>query len=373
MRDYFVVINQDMLQSISTFMNFSKINLQGMIFENGDKLDIKLNGKQIPSYDFSHLRSLIESNYPSEEVRYFLIGYKTNLSDTKNIRDIMVNFGADKKSIHNFSLSVFQRHLSQIKYATLPHLPLDFFATGISYAEAALDMNAFHDLRGINLAFSGQDLWSGYEIAKLVFARRKVKFALIELPVYAFSYDISHSFSANWQAYHYRAFLPDFDPDFPDKDLINLVNDNFFAIYENTPIAKESERGGIRHPWQNNTLSLNDYINYESAVKTLDKPIYPKTAQKNKKVLANYIDLCKENGAIPVLFTLPHTALIQNMLRRDVYDNLQDYINEVLKDHNAKYINLFYDKLDDNFFIDLVHLNFKGAKIISEKIYNMVK
>ena len=373
MRDYFVVINSNMLDSLSSFMDFSKINLSGVVIENGDKINIKLNEKQIPSYDFSKLRYLVESSTPPGEARYFLIGYQTNLSETKNIRDLMVSFGADKKSIHNFSLSVFQRHLSQVKYATLHPLPLDFFATGISYAEAALYIDEFKDMRGINLAFSGQDLWSGYEIAKLVFSKRKVKFALIELPIYAFSYDISRSFSANWQAYHYRAFLPNFDEDFPDKDLINLANDRFFAIYDNTPIAEESERCGIRHPWQNNTVSLKDYIDYESTLKTLDKPIYPKTAEKNKKILANYIDLCKANGAKPILFTLPHTTLVQKTLRKEVYEYFKSNLAEVLKDHSADFINLFYEELNDDCFFDLVHLNASGAKIISKKIYDVEK
>ena len=64
MRDYFVVINSIMLDSLSSFMDFSKINLSGIVIENGDKLDVRLNEKQIPSCDFSKLRYLVESATP---------------------------------------------------------------------------------------------------------------------------------------------------------------------------------------------------------------------------------------------------------------------------------------------------------------------
>ena len=64
MRDYFVVINSNMLDSLSSFMDFSKINLSGIVIENGDKLDVRLNEKKIPSCDFSKLRYLVESSTP---------------------------------------------------------------------------------------------------------------------------------------------------------------------------------------------------------------------------------------------------------------------------------------------------------------------
>ena len=99
--------------------------------------------------------------------------------------------------------------------------------------------------------------------------------------------------------------------------------------------------------------------------------------EENVKGLERLLDLCRENGATPILISIPNSKAYNCM-----YANLDDYdrwYQEFAASHDVKYVNFnrHKEKLtllpDETCFYDETHLNQEGAAVFSKMLSVVVR
>ena len=95
----------------------------------------------------------------------------------------------------------------------------------------------------------------------------------------------------------------------------------------------------------------------------------------DEKILYDYFKLCLDNGAKPVVVSLPVNAAVKKTYTADAVKTFRDTINQVRKKINwkAKFVDLLDIGLPSKLFQDKTHLNAEGkaavTALLSERLY----
>ena len=80
--------------------------------------------------------------------------------------------------------------------------------------------------------------------------------------------------------------------------------------------------------------------------------------------------LCKKHGVDVCLVTLPLNRLILDKLNTETISAFDTVLENLASEFHIQRLNFLQEKLDDDCFININHLNFKGGKIITEMLKN---
>ena len=96
------------------------------------------------------------------------------------------------------------------------------------------------------------------------------------------------------------------------------------------------------------------------------EPLVAWDVQTNAPVLEEYIKLCLDNGAKPVVVVLPVNPVLRKTYNADLVKLFRDAINPVVKKHvSSVFIDLLDVKPNVKCFQDNTHLNSEGAAAVS--------
>lgn len=351
---------KDMLGSL----DYSKIELIAMVSDSNDDIDVRIDNRRVPFFDFSRLDEVINT-IDSDDIYYLIGGYRRHIREFGLLNRIIRLFGrVNRERIVNLSLLYEENWLIKYRYAMQGEL--EYFSTGISYMMSGLSLNDLPLGKGVNLAASSQDIFYGLEIAKRVLKKnRNVKYALIGLSPYAFSYCMEESFSARGMSTAYdiawnsggrssinRMFLKPSTFDWHDLD--------------NKAYNPESDL------WEKK-LGLREILDVESELRDILPSGDIHLILNNQKCLKEYIDLCRENDCIPVGVVFPMAPLLQKKYPIDSLKEYRSILNNFSILYNFFTIDLWDMELPMNCFYDLPHLNKCGAKLVTQRLYSELK
>lgn len=83
--------------------------------------------------------------------------------------------------------------------------------------------------------------------------------------------------------------------------------------------------------------------------------------------------LCQKHGIDVCLVTLPLNRLILDKLDNKTLVAFDAVIDNLARDFQVQRLNLLQKELEDDCFIDINHLNFKGGRIITKMLMNAME
>jgi len=337
-----VALNNDFLDSAIKNLNFDNANLLAVVTDSDGEEFLKLGEKQIPLVSFPALRQLAET---AGDAVWSVVGC-INDGGFRKARKFLAASGVSENNIINFEpvAQINPRQLANLRY--VEENGADFFATGGSCFEVGLDLNRIPHVegRGINLSCNGQTLRQSYWTAKRVFEHvppGTIKFVLIGLEP--------------------NSFLRDAEADARERLLPNLIGDGVKNILSTT-IAAQAD------------LNFNDLkakFNYELNAKAIldwdDAAQFSAGTGVDEGVqtLEDYINLCRDNGAKPVVAVFPFAAVCRKNYNAELLATFRATLNRLHEQGDLIFIDLFDLNLDDDCFADMSHLNLKGATQVS--------
>lgn len=109
-------------------------------------------------------------------------------------------------------------------------------------------------------------------------------------------------------------------------------------------------------------IGLSPYVVTEKT----KEPLVAWDVKKNIQILEEYLRLCLDNGAKPVVVALPVSSTAKKNYKADVLKLFRDTINKVGKKYNNfAFIDLLDTPLDDAYFQDKAHLKSWGVATVS--------
>lgn len=263
------------------------------------------------------------------------------------------------------ALDYYKRHAAEFQ----------MFATGISYTEEALLPVQFkHKL--INLAYGSQDLYYDYQVAKHVVlcGGGHIKYALIGLAPYSFSYDLSKGYLENFRLLRHFIALNDLHNFWMSNDeYASLFNKNFLS-FQPPPVeiniyARSLENTPISH------MNYKHRLDSRERIDTWTKKNYPETRAENIKILNDYLTLCEQNNIRPIMFLPPMTEGYKKFFSRQRLDEFYYLVGQACKKHPSA---IFIDGwklqgLTDADFRDVDHLNIMGAARFSAFLNSIIE
>ena len=368
-RAFLIVLKPPLLESTLRAIDFNQLEIDGIVMDSADKIQVQVGGKSIPMYSFADIEIVLSK----KDDFCLLVGYYRHMREIGAMAKILHNMGIVKDKIINFTIYLSDTYLGNLKYA-LSTEKLDFFATGISYMEVGLDINSFIDLRGVNLASTGQDLYYGYQTAKYVLAEKSVRFCLIGLCPYSFLYDIRKFFSANFYQLQYD--IAGFPPNMGEK--INFAaevlredfKDRFKYIHyveDADPNYKKLKEAHYQ------TLTGGELELFVQELKDVSGIFDKIIMERNVEILRQYLLFCHKKHVRPICVVLPFSPILHDNYPADKLALFRTTLYTLLRPETDMLIDLFDENLGYEYFYDLSHLNQLGAIEISRRIAGYIK
>lgn len=290
----------------------------------------------------------------------------------RQLRDL----GVEKEKLVNLSILASPRlyNISRLMRYYEAHVK-DFsvLLTGSSYAHYSVNGKNM-SLPLLDFSVDSQDIYYGYMLAEHVLSQPGASFraVLINLAPWSFSYDLSKSTSENFLCIAYALLLGK-SHHFPlDMDGMRLAFRNEF-LQSAFEIAFDGidifDLNGNKHRMSHD-VGVAEFLRMRLRAESWgNKRVYPETQKENVQLLVNYINLCYEHGAIPVLFLAPVMDIYRRFYPKRNLDHFYWVIRDVIKKTGAPLLDYFWM---NGFGVqecrDVDHLNEKGSKIFSPKL-----
>ena len=251
-------------------------------------------------------------------------------------------------------------------YLTDENVLPEFFITGVSHAYAGTNISCYAKL-GLNLAFTSQDLFLDYELAKMVLQKKgNLKYALIAIAPFSLHYDLSKSVNTHRMLLYYPMIKKMHNSAIGTGDLQCLFNEAFFRAFVDFD-TKLSFPQRMYSVVTDCCISMDDYINIRNSFKDWDIKEYPETVQENREIVRNYLQLVISKGIIPILVMFPLTSYYNRYFSKKKFDEVRDFCKTVSGEYNVQFLDLSGDeRFYDGDFYDAEHLNSKGAAKVSK-------
>ena len=334
----------------------------------------KFNRGGVPIFPYWHLKESLESFY----FDYVINATRVQLCGTV-IKELQNYDVTSDKMLSLVDLDVpthidsFTKLMTHYKNTAERY---NIFATGISYIHNAIEINQF-ELPTLNFARGGQDLYYDFKIAKEVIntggGRKNLRYALIGLAPYSFSYDASRVVMESWRLLQWFLY-------FRDLHNYHMSAENYASLFR-----KEYLDGGYVTPapielgnvYMNkafNKTSAQTRFEYRQSAETWSKKYYPKTVAENKQILHDYLTLCEEHEIKPILFLPAMPRGYMETYPRNRLDEFHTILREIMSRHSTA---VFFDGwqirgLTDDDFADTTHLNVMGGAKFSHLLNRFV-
>ena len=357
-----VVLNPKTLGEAFGCLNMNAAQLEAVIIEGGDTQSFKIDDYTLPTHSFDSIEQLLQNG---SEYVWLLNGDGESLGKIHRMAKFLMEYGVPKDNIVNFILvpHISWEWLCNIKYVESNEI--DYFSTGISYAEVGLDLERITGMRGVNLAGSNQDLRQAYLTAQYVFERQKsIKFVLIGLAPYSFRYDNLESFSVSSRNLQYLLALKNSRDNSVHGQLLRmLISDKVKRVFS-TATADDADTNFVKlKQLKNKELKASGMIAWENELENVTKKFRAETFEKNIGIFERYIQLCLEHGAKPIGIVLPFAPIINRKYPRDQLSMFRRMLMQLRKAYGLEVIDLFDLPLGYKHFYNLSHLNVEGAKL----------
>ena len=361
---YLIVLNTALLEQTLQAIDFGRLTIDGIIMDSIEGIQVKVGEKAISIYNFAEIKVVLNK----KENFCLLVGYIHHMRELGRMAKILHAMGIDKDKIINFTLYLSDTYLGNLKYSVSLE-KLDFFATGISYMEVGLDIDCFGGLRGVNLASTGQDLYYGYQTAKYVLAKQKVKYCLIGLSPYSFLYDIQHSFSANFYQLQYD--IAGFLQNVSDKVnfTFGVVKEEFKRRFNYIHFDKDADPNymGLKKERYQILTGVNLGM-FAEELEDVSGVFNKNVMKRNIEVLRQYLLLCHERNVRSICVILPFSPILHDNYPDEKLLLFRSTLRALLQQKKDMLIDLFDENPGYECFYDLTHLNQKGAVEISRRI-----
>ena len=165
-----LMMNKRELNSVLSTFDLDKIKFLAVLMEGAGNKTVNINGDKVPVMSLQLLDRVLSIG---KECLWLLGGWPPHGGvDMTGITKCLTDEGVPRENIINCVIlqNITRRWYGNIHYAEKQ--PIDFFSTGISCAEVALDLERIDGARGVILANSSQDLRQGYLTARHVFEYR---------------------------------------------------------------------------------------------------------------------------------------------------------------------------------------------------------
>ena len=268
-----------------------------------------------------------------------------------------------------FGSNLILKHKSSFKISK----NIDKVFLGHSHSECSINDSIFKN--SINLSSSGESYFYNYQkIRKLIDQNSHIKTVFVE-----FTNNNVDSIMDDWiWGYDKMAFyLQFYTPFMKSKDLELLVRKNSTDFIASYSIAT---RKHLYRVFRGNFDFINDVGGFMNAKESkvnqmISENFFDRTISKEKSVsetnlmyLRKMIDLCHENGIKLFLIRSPQHPLHPDLENEHIY---QKILNQKFKDVEL----LDFDEMNfpNDHYLDLHHLNYKGAKHFSELFNNLIE
>lgn len=202
---------------------------------------------------------------------------------------------------------------------------------------------------------------------------RKIRYALIGMAPYFFHSDLSMTYSESFRLLHYAIALKDLNNFWlPYEKYCNLFNENYLSYklplndfdINNIMLLKTplrfmdfKSRMGARErtePWKNKN--------------------YPDTLKEYVKIFDDYLSLCRKNKVRPIMLLFPVSKCYLKYFSKKILAEFHHFVNEAVKKYpEAVFIDGWQVQgFDDSDFIDVDHMNIKGAAKFSALLNNVI-
>ena len=227
---------------------------------------------------------------------------------------------------------------------------------------------------GVNLALTSQDLFTDYELAKVVMAakRSNLRFAIIGVAPFSLHYDMSKSVNRYRTLAYYPIINSLHNFEFNMGDFFKLFTSTYFDSFESfSTELKFPQR--LLCDSQDKYMDVNDYIEIRKRLRDWDDKSYPETVVENKEILRAYITDCVNNDVVPIFVIFPITQWYNKFFSHLKMSELKNYLNEILNDFSVPFLDLSADnRFSVNDFFDVEHLNIRGAEKASRILNDFV-
>ena len=305
-------------------------------------------------------------------MRTYYPGFSKIGIDRDRILNISMYFGGERY--------VGLMYYYQWKFLLKEKPELDYFITGSSATKMGFDLNVMKPFNGIKLLTNAQDLYYQYKIAEAYLVKcipneNKIKFALIEMTPKTFT-----NMLCNNSVYFNELFY------FP---IISHANTEYHHTKRGALVEKVITEKAVK--WLDlqikdiKKFSWNDRDGQCGAMNLQSIKKWSEAAKNNQVrnvcskietsgavvefniyVLEKYIELCERYSVAPIVLFFPYA----NRIRDSYPQESKNFFFEVMKrfGNRIHVIDLWKLDIPEEYTSDLVHLNFKGAKIVTEAV-----
>lgn len=248
-----------------------------------------------------------------------------------------------------------------------------FFITGVSHAYAGTDMRCYSKT-GLNLAYTSQDLFLDFELAKLVLQNvKKLKYAIIGVAPFSIHYDLSNSVNNAYRMMLYYPIIKTLHHlCIKEVEIKEIFNDVYFKSFEmfNSELTFKQR---LTCASCNKNIAIDDYLAFRNNLSFWDNKYYPNTAIENKKILNDYVEYCMVKGIQPNLVIFPVSSCYNNFFSKKKFQEVREYCHYLANKYNINFYDLSDDKhFNDSDFFDVEHLNINGAQKVSNLLSEII-
>lgn len=241
------------------------------------------------------------------------------------------------------------------------------------------------NVKGYNLGLHSQNFYYDYQILKKYLNKLEEK-AIVIIPISIQSF------------YNERNFIENYIPFLDKKDILYIKNNEYFfgkyfsitqPISRIKYLSKYLLESLYNFKFEKNYITFPPKLNYQKMQESaqisslehlgiLDKK-YSGDKTLGQQRLIDIIKFCEENPLIPILITLPHTYLSNEIIGDIGYqERIIDNIMGIEKNLKKKYLYFDYSRDKEisqnlDYFFDADHLNEKGAEYLTEKLLKDLK
>ncbi len=353
-----IALSENGLKSCLQNMDLKKVEVVAFFVDNGDSIDIQVDGQMIPGFSYGHLQEVFAATH-DDDLFYMICGYRSHLREFGIINRVMRLLGnIDKKHICVMEALITRWPMA---YKRALRGDLDYFATGISYMESGLSLKDVPFGKGVNLATSSQDIYYGLENAKRILPQNPaIRYVFIGITPYSFSYIMNESFSTIVLSGQYDLIWNSGEHKLP-----------IFSLYKQSVIESNREVAGEYQPdtyLHDDMLTLEQLLNYDRELKDVIPSGNVEHIARNKQWLTEYIELCRKFGATPIGVILPMTEVLHNAYPVQALQEYREILQEFAVKNDFHIIDLWNMKTDLTWFYDLAHLNRKGAMLVTRQL-----
>lgn len=280
----------------------------------------------------------------------------------EQIIDVTDFYSADTLSLYNLV-----RH-----YLDNDDFCAEFFLTGVSHAYAGTDMRCYSKT-GLNLAYTSQDLFLDFELAKIVMSKKRtLKHAIIGVAPFSLHYDLSRSINAYRTLLYYPIIKKVHNMTIKDSVLREIFNDVYFNSFEMFDSAMVFDQR-LSCASCNKNITVDDYLTFRNNLKFWDNKYYSDTVIENKKILRDYVEYCMDKNIKPTLVIFPLSRWYNMYFSKKKFDEVREYCQNLANERGIKFYDLSNDnRFNDSDFFDVEHLNINGAQKVSKIISQII-